>query len=80
MGYTTIQIEVETRKRLALLKAYERETYDQLLNMLLDLVPTGDDEGEYTEEFRASMLRSLYDIRQGRVHTLKEAKQSLGIK
>lgn len=79
MSYTTIQISPETRERLAKLKAYERETYDELLNALLDLVPTGDDEGEYTDEFRASLVRSLADIRHGRTHSLQEVRKRMGL-
>jgi len=39
---TTIQLAAATRERLALLKQSPRETYDEILNKLLDLVPTGD--------------------------------------
>ncbi len=80
MSYTTIQISAETRARLAKMKSYERETYDELLNSLLDLVPSGDDEGEYTDEFRASLVRSLSDFRHGRTHSLEDVKKKLGIK
>lgn len=78
-GYTSIQIAPQTRDRLAALKDSERETYDELLNALLDLIPRGDDEGEYTEEFRASLLRSLSDIKHGRTRSMNEVKKQLGI-
>ena len=45
MAYTTIQIDVATREKLAAMRSYERETYDELLNTLMELVPSGDDEG-----------------------------------
>ncbi len=80
MGYTTIQIDERTRERLARLKSRERETYDELLNALLDLVPSEDDEGEYTEDFKASLLRALADIKHGRTHTLDEVRKRLGLK
>lgn len=79
MAYTTIQISAETRKKLSQLKRYGRETYDELLNSLMALVPEGDDEGKYTPEFRASLLRSLYDVRMGRVHSLEDVKKDLGL-
>ena len=79
MGYTTIQISSSTRERLAKFRRYQRETYDELLNALLDLVPTEDDEGEYTDEFRAAWFRSLQDIRAGRVFSEKDAKRLLGL-
>ncbi len=80
MSYTTIQITEDTRLRLAKLKSSVRSTYDELLTALLDLVPSGDDEGEYTEEFKASLLRSLADIRHGRVYSSEEVRKRLGIR
>lgn len=79
MSYTTIQISPETREKLSRLKT-NRETYDELLESLLELVPAKDDEGEYTEEFKASLLRSLRDIKQGKVYSMQEIKKMLGIK
>lgn len=79
MAYTSIQISPETREMLSRLKSSKRETYDELLRMLIDLVPSGDDEGEYTDEFRASLLRSLSDIKHGRTYSAEEVKKQLGI-
>jgi hypothetical protein len=78
--YTTIQISRETRDKLAKLKEYVRGSYDEVLSALMNLVPTGDDEGEYTDEFRASLLRSLADIRHGRVYSTDEVRKRLGLK
>lgn len=79
MTYTSIQISPETRERLAALKSHDRETYDELLRELMDLIPSGDDEGKYTDEFRASLLRSLSDIKHGRTYSVEEVKKQLGI-
>jgi len=80
MSHTTIQITDQTRERLARLKTYVRGTYDEILNSLLDLVPSGDDEGEYTDEFKASILRSLGDIKHGRTYSAEDVRKRLGIK
>ena len=80
MSYTTIQITEHTRERLAKLKEYAHGTYDELLSMLLDLVPSKDDEGEYSDEFRASLFRGLLDIRHGHVHSSQDVRKRLGIK
>jgi hypothetical protein len=80
VSYTTIQIDASTRKKLAELKEYPRETYDELLNKLLDLVPAGDEEGRYRPEFRASLLRGLLEVRKGRVHSTKEVRERLGVR
>ena len=80
MAYTTIQIDVATRERLASMRSYSRETYDELLNTLLELVPSGDDEGKYTPEFRASLVRGMSDIRNGRTHSSGDVRKILGLK
>ncbi|RME79640.1 MAG: hypothetical protein D6769_01805 [Methanobacteriota archaeon] len=80
MNYTTIQISQETRERLARLKRATNETYDELLNALLDLVPQKDEEGQYSEEFRSSLLRGLLDIKGRRTRKLSDVKKRLGIK
>ena len=79
MIYTTIQVSVETRERLAKLKSCVKGTYDELLSTLLDFVPSGDDEGEYTNEFKASMIRSLVDVKSGRTYSMDDVKKRLGI-
>lgn len=80
MAYTTIQINDTTREKLAKLKTRERETYDELLNTLISILPFGDDEGEYTDEFRSSLLHALTDIKHGRVYSMEAVKEALGIK
>ena len=79
MDYTTIQISRSTREKLNGLRAYKRMTYDELLNALMSLIPEGDDEGVYTEDFRASLLRGLLDVKEKKTHTAEEVKKQLGI-
>lgn len=79
MPYTTIQITKTTRERLNKLRLYKRATYDEIIGALMDLIPTGDEEGEYTVEFRASLLRGLLDIRQGKTYTTEEVRRRLGL-
>jgi len=76
---TTIQLAPETRERLAQLKQSPRETYDELLNKLLDLVPMGDDEGTYRAAFRVGLLNARLDIRAGRTVGNEELKRRLGL-
>ncbi len=63
MGYTSIQIMPQTRKRLSSLKEDGRQTYDTVLNRLMALVPSGDDEGEYSDEFRIGLLNARIQLR-----------------
>jgi hypothetical protein len=76
---TTIQIRPVTRERLASLKSSPRETYDDLLNKLMALVPKGDEEGEYTDSFRTSLLNARLDILNGRVVSHESVKKRLGL-
>jgi hypothetical protein len=79
MENTTIQISRATREKLNSLRAHKRMTYDELLNALMSLVPEGDEEGMYSEEFRASLLRSLLDVKDKKMHSSEEVKKKLGI-
>ena len=76
---TTIQISEDTRDKLTRLKSSPRETYDDLLNKLLALVPEGDEEGKYTQAFRVGLLEARLDVKEGRLTPLREAKKRLGL-
>jgi len=79
MVYTSIQIMPETRMKLAKLKESERDTYDSVLTRLLELVPAEDEEGEYTEEFRVSLLKARLDLKRGRTIPHEILKSRLGL-
>jgi len=76
---TTVQLAPATRARLAALKASPRETYDEVLNKLLDLVPSGDAEGRYTAAFRVGLLNARLDILRGRTVEHDDLKRRLGL-
>ena len=79
MAYTSIQILPTTREKLSQMKATPRETYDEILNKLMELVPAGDDEGEFTDEFRVSLLNARLDLKRGKVVSHEAMKRSLGL-
>lgn len=79
MTYTSIQILPETREKLAKLKETDRQTYDEIINKLIDLVPSGDDEGVYTDVFRVGLMKALLELRQGKSLSHEEVKRSLGL-
>lgn len=56
-GTTTIKISTRVRNALQTLKG--DRSYDELMEMLLRLVPEGDDEGKFKPEFRRSLLEGL---------------------
>ena len=76
---TTVQIASETRARLAELRSSPRETYGEVLNKLLALVPAGDEEGRYRSAFRVGLRNARLDIREGRIVKHAELKRRLGL-
>ena len=68
-----------TKLRLEVLKEAGNMTYDKLIRALLSLIPEGDDEGKYTDEFKASFLVSSLDVAEGRVVSLDELKRNLAL-
>lgn len=76
---STIQLRAETRERLARLKTTPRETYEEVLNRLLSLVPEGDEEGLYTQAFRVGLLDAMLDVREGRLVEHDWVKRRLGL-
>ncbi len=78
-AYTSIQLLPATKDKLSALKSGSRETYDGLINKLLEMVPEEDDEGRYTSEFRVSLLNARLEFLNGRAISNEEMKKRLGI-
>ena len=73
---TTIQISKPTLERLSKFKRFERESYDEVLNFVLDEY---EDE-PLTDGDLQSIQKGLEDIKAGRVHTLEDVAKELGIR
>ena len=43
----------------------------------MSLIPEGDEEGVYTGDFKASLLRGILDVKENRINTLDEVKKRL---
>ena len=76
MATTTVQLQMETKKILDDLKLTPRETYDDVVRRLAAMAY--DDE-PLTKEEIAGITASVEDIRNGRVQTLKQVRDELGI-
>jgi hypothetical protein len=48
-----------------------------MVDTTIGIIPPGDNEGEYTDDFRTSMARALIDIKKGRTHSLEDVKRQL---
>ena len=79
MATTSIRVNTATRRKLARLKKASGGTYDEMLTKLLTLVPEGDEEGRYTDEFRWSLVEARQAIREGRVVDDATLKKRLGL-
>ncbi len=73
---TSIQLQPGTKARLDELKDHPRETYDDVVNRLIQCAI--DDE-PLSEEALADMAAALDDIKSGRTYTHEQVKQELGI-
>jgi predicted transcriptional regulator len=75
---TSIQLENKTKIRLEKLKTHPRESYDVVLNRLLNI--TEDDEGVLSKQTIKNIEKSLAEIKAGKVISHKDVKRKLGLK
>ena len=75
MEKTTIQINLETLERLKSLKSMERQSYDELLNNLID----NCEEESLSEEEIEDIKIALENIKKGKVKSIEQVAKELGI-
>ena len=75
MEKTTIQINFETLERLKSLKNFERQSYDELLNSLIN----NCEEESLSEEEINAIQKGLEDVKKGRVYPIEVIARELGI-
>ena len=75
LASTTVRLETSTKRGLESLKEHKRESFDEVISKLLALVPEGDEEGKYSDEFRAG----LFDAKHGEYVSLGRLKKDLGL-
>ncbi len=75
MGKTTIQINFATLERLKSLKNSERQSYDELLNNLIN----NCEEESLSEEEINEIQKGLEDVKKGRVYPIEVVARELGI-
>jgi len=76
MEKTTIQISSDTLQRLKMFKQHERESYDFVLNNLLD---EADDDDELTSEEIEDIKVALENVRMGKVKSIEQVAKEMGI-
>lgn len=75
MEKTTVQISAETLERLKNLKKFERQSYDDLLNSLVDEV----EEESLSEEEIEDIKIALENVKRGKVKPIEQVAKELGI-
>ena len=75
MEKTTIQINFETLERLKALKSLERQSYDEVLNNLID---SCEDESLSEEEIE-DIKMALENVKKGKVKPIEQVAKELGI-
>jgi predicted CopG family antitoxin len=75
MEKTTIQISSETLERLKILKRYDRESYDELLNNLINEVQKETLTDEEIEDIKIA----LDNVKKGKVKPIEQVAKELGI-
>ena len=75
MEKTTIQISQGTLNRMKNLKSHERQSYDELLNGILDNV---EDEILSEDEIE-EIKQALENVKKGKVQSIESVAKELGI-
>ena len=75
MEKTTIQINFETLERLKSLKHSERQSYDELLNSLIN----NCEEESLSEEEIEEIKTALENVKRGKVKPIEQVAKELGI-
>ncbi len=75
MEKTTIQISPGTLERLKMLKRHERESYEELLNNLLDEYEEDALNDEEIEEIKIA----LENVKEGKVKSIEQVAKELNI-
>ncbi len=73
---TTIQIRQDTLGKLKYFKQFEKESYDEIINKLIEAV----EEGELRDEAIKGIGRGLIDVREGRTKPINELAKEMKIK
>ncbi|MHA1730197.1 MAG: DUF7557 family protein [Promethearchaeota archaeon] len=69
---TTIQLSIETKKKLDKLKMSKRETYNDIIENLIE------DSLELNEETLKDLKKAIEEVKRGNVHSLEKVKSEMG--
>ncbi|MBI4439791.1 hypothetical protein HY638_02365 [Candidatus Woesearchaeota archaeon] len=73
---TTVQLKDQTLERLKYFKEASKESYDEIINKILDDV----EEGELSDETIEDLKKGIREIRGGKGESIEDVAKELGIK
>jgi len=76
MDKTTIQVGIPTLNRLKILKEYSRQSYEELLNKIIDEYE--EDEVLSDEEIKEIEI-ALKNVKEGKVKPIEQVAKELGV-
>ena len=74
---TTIQIDKKIKERLEELKIHPRESYNQVIERLIEI---RTDDGILSNQTLKNIESALEDVRKNRVYSTTQAKKKLGLR
>jgi predicted CopG family antitoxin len=75
MKTTTIQVQKQTLEKLKLFKKHERESYEEVINSLMEEV----EEEALNEEEIKDIQEALEEVKQGKTIPIEQVAKELGI-
>lgn len=79
VNVTTVKLGVKTKKALDSFKEYKNESYDEVVNKLIYIVNTLDDEPPLSKQAKARIEIARSEIRAGDFYTEEEMAKRLGL-
>ncbi len=73
---TTVQVKEQTLERLKFFKESSKESYDEIINKVLDEV----EEGELTDEAIEDIKTGLREVKEGKGKSIEEVAKEFGLK
>ena len=73
---TTIQLKNNTLDRLKFFRGYSKESYDEIINKIMDDV----EEGELTENAIKDIQEGLLEVKKGKGQKIEDVAKELGVK
>ncbi len=74
---TSIQLENKTKARLDKMKAFPKESYNEVVNRLINIAE--DDEGVLSEQTIKDLEKALSEVKNGKLLSHNQVKQKHGL-